>query len=100
MDDWMVVDAGNIIVNIMDAEAREVFDLENFYSNMKLGEDPYAGMTYDEWLEKNPIPEKWLKRLEKDEMEMENEQRIKAPAKFTDASAGSPMLFHRPRNSR
>lgn len=51
MDDWMVVDAGNIIVNIMDADARECFDLENFYSNMKVGVDPWAGMTYDEWLE-------------------------------------------------
>lgn len=30
-----LVDCGNIIVNIMDAEAREVFDLENFWSNMK-----------------------------------------------------------------
>lgn len=78
MDDWMVVDAGNIIVNVMDAEARECFDLENFYLNMKAGVDPWAGMTYDEWLEANPIPEKWLRRIEKDEEEIAAAQRMKA----------------------
>lgn len=77
-DDWMVVDCGNIIVNIMDAESREVFDLEKFYEDMKLGVDPYAGMSYDEWLEANPVPEKWLLRLERDEFEMEQEQRVDA----------------------
>ncbi len=34
---------------------------------MKLGEDPFAGMTFDEWLAANPVPEKWIRRLEKDE---------------------------------
>lgn len=43
----MVVDCGNIIVNVMDAEAREVFALESFYEGMTAGEDPYAGMSYD-----------------------------------------------------
>ena len=79
MDDWMVVDAGNVIVNVMDAEAREVFGLEVMYAGMKAGEDPTAGMTYDEWLEANPIPEKWLKRLERDELELEAKQRTAAP---------------------
>jgi hypothetical protein len=37
-----------------------VFDLENFYSNMKIGVDPYEGYTFDEWLAANPIPEKWV----------------------------------------
>ena len=44
-----------------------MFDLENFYSNMRIGVDPYEGYTYDEWLAANPIPEKWMRRLEKDE---------------------------------
>lgn len=74
-DDWIVVDCGNVIVNIMDAEAREVFALEAFYENMRIGEDPYAGMSYDEWLAANPIPDKWLARLERDEREMEAKQR-------------------------
>jgi len=69
-DDWMVVDCGNLIVNVMDAETREVFALEAFYESMKIGTDPYAGMTYDTWLEANPVPEKWLRRLERDEAEL------------------------------
>jgi hypothetical protein len=44
-----------------------VFDLEDFYANMKQGEDPFEGYTYEEWLEANPVPEKWLRRLERDE---------------------------------
>jgi ribosomal silencing factor RsfS len=36
-DDWMLVDCGNIIVSVMDAEAREVFDLERFWEGMELG---------------------------------------------------------------
>ena len=40
------------------------------------GEDPDAGLTYEEWLQKHPIPEKWLKRLERDEEELEAAQRI------------------------
>jgi hypothetical protein len=77
MDDWMVVDCGNIIVNVMDQEAREVFDLESFYEGMKEGVDPYAGMTYDEWLEKNPIHAKWLERLQRDEDELDAQQRLR-----------------------
>ena len=34
-------------------------------------------MTYEEWLVKNPIPEKWLKRLERDEEEMAAEQMMR-----------------------
>ncbi len=62
-----------------------MFDLENLYGSMRLGEDPFAGMTYDEWLAANPIPEKWLKRLERDELELEVEQRA------TRAGAGRNM---------
>lgn len=76
MDDWMVVDCGSVIVSVMDAEAREVFALEGMYEGMELGKDPYAGMTYDEWLVDNPIPEKWLQRLERDEVELEEAQRV------------------------
>ena len=76
MDDWMVVDCGSVIVSVMDAEAREVFALEGMYEGMELGKDPYAGMTYDEWLVDNPIPEKWLQRLERDEIELEEAQRV------------------------
>jgi ribosome-associated protein len=79
MDDWMVVDCGNIIVNVMDAEARECFALEGFYEGMELGKDPYEGMTFDEWLAKNPVPDKWLARLERDERELEAKQRVRAP---------------------
>ena len=101
MDDWMVIDCGNIIVNVMDsgallanvlsfpqnqplplhplfiltAEAREVFALESFYEEMKLGEDPYAGMSYDEWLAKNPVHPKWIARLQRDEEELDSKQR-------------------------
>ena len=60
-----------------------------------MGEDPYAGLTYDEWLERNPIPEKWLARLERDEVEMEAEQRLlpqpatrRAVARAKDKSGG------------
>ena len=91
-----------------------MFDLENFYANMKPGEDPSqgaccyyiesaqypqafkpshknvtthtptlsfpsiipAGLTYEEWLQRNPIPDKWLKRLERDEEELEAAQRM------------------------
>jgi ribosome-associated protein len=84
MDDWMVVDAGNVIVNVMDAEARECFALEDMYENMKLGEEPDAGLTYDEWLEKYPIPEKWLRRLERDEEEIEAAQRMRASGEGGD----------------
>lgn len=77
-DDWMVVDCGNIIVSVMDAEAREVFALEEFWNSMVIGQDPYQGMTHEEWLSKNPIPEKWIKRLEKDEIEFEAEKKLLA----------------------
>jgi hypothetical protein len=80
------------------AEAREVFDLENFYNNMKIGEDPYSGMTYDEWLEKNPIPEKWLKRLEKDELEMEAQQRVSAPPLQSERSPTMNFFHKGPKN--
>ena len=52
-----------------NAEARECYDLEKFYEDMRVDVDPWEGMTYDEWLERHPIPEKWLRRLERDEME-------------------------------
>lgn len=67
-DYWMVVDGGNIIVNIFDEESREVFDLENFWSSMSL-DDSDEEMSFEEWLEANPVPEKWIARLERDEME-------------------------------
>jgi len=79
MDDWMVVDCGNIIVNVMDAEARECFALEGFYEKMELGKDPYEGKTFDEWLAANPVPDKWLARLERDEKELEAKKRVRAP---------------------
>lgn len=79
MDDWMIVDCGSVIVNIMDAETREALALEDFYEAMVEGQDPYAGMTYEEWLEANPIPDKWLARLERDEREMEAAQRVHTP---------------------
>ncbi len=59
------------------AEAREVFDLEAFYENMEAGVDPYAGMTYDEWLAKNPIHPKWMARLQRDEDELDAQQRLR-----------------------
>jgi ribosome-associated protein len=92
MDDWMVVDCGNIIVNVMDEEAREVFALEPMYERMVDGEDPeMVGLSYDEWLEKNPIPEKWLRRLEKDEAEIEAAARVKSGANSRRASSAMPM---------
>ena len=92
MDDWMVVDCGNLIVNIMDAEARECFDLERMYEGMELGKDPYAGMTYEQWLAANPVPEKWLARLERDEEEMAQAQRVSGKRRglgYSAAAAGS-----------
>lgn len=53
-----------------------MFDLENMYTNMKHGEAE-PSLTYDEWLAKNPIPEKWLRRLERDEEELEAERKLK-----------------------
>jgi ribosome-associated protein len=92
MDDWMVVDAGNIIVNIMDADARECFALEPMYEAMVEGVDPHAGMTYDEWLEANPIPQKWLDRLARDEEEMDAAARARkgeAPPRAERAAAAA-----------
>jgi len=57
------------VVPRVHAEARECYDLETFYRDMKIDEDPWEGLSYDEWLEQNPIPEKWLRRLERDELE-------------------------------
>lgn len=71
MDDWMVVDGGNIIVNIMDADAREAFDLETMYGNMVLGEDPHDGYTFEQWLAENPVPDKWIERLLQDDADVE-----------------------------
>lgn len=70
----MVVDAGNIIVNVMDEVAREAFDLERFYETMKANQDPWEGLTFDQWLAANPVPQKWLERLEQDADTLEREQ--------------------------
>lgn len=59
------------------AEAREVFALEGFYENMKIGEDPYAGMSYDEWLAANPVHPKWIARLQRDDDEADAMQRLR-----------------------
>ena len=66
----LVYAAGNIIVNVMDGDARESFALEAFYEGMKIGQDPYEGLTHEQWLVQNPIPEKWMRRLEKDDEEL------------------------------
>ena len=58
------------LCELTSAEAREVFDLENFDLNVKLGVDPYEGCSFDEWLAANPVPEKWRKRLERDEADI------------------------------
>ena len=65
-----VVDCGNVIVSVMDAEAREVFALEKYWEGMVLGQDPHAGLTFDQWLRDNPVPERWNARLERDEVEL------------------------------
>ena len=99
MDDWMLVDCGNIIVNIMDSEARECFDLEKMYETMEIGKDPYEGMTYEQWLEKNPVPEKWLARLERDERELAEAQRVKggtARQLQQPSASANPNHFQRP----
>jgi hypothetical protein len=57
----------------MHAEAREVFDIEQYYESMRNG-NPYANITYEEWLARNPLPEKWMRRLAKDEAEAERQQ--------------------------
>lgn len=88
MDDWMVVDAGNVIVNIMASDARAAFDLENFYKGLKQGEDPYAGMTFDEWLEANPVPDVWLARLQRDEEELRRMEPLPPPKSTLVDSVG------------
>jgi len=97
--DWMLVDCGNIVVNIMDAEAREVFDLEKMYENMEIGKDPYAGLSYEEWLDANPIPEKWLARLERDEEELTSSQRISGGRgeRGRGGASASPNPHHFPK---
>ncbi len=42
---------------------------------------PPAGLSYEEWLEKNPVPEKWQRRLERDEEELRARDLLAAPAK-------------------
>ena len=64
------MDCGNVIVSVMDAEAREVFALEKYWEGMVLGQDPHAGLTFDQWLRENPVPERWNARLERDEVEL------------------------------
>ena len=100
MDDWMVVDAGNIIINVMDADARECFALEPMYEAMREGVDPHAGMSYDEWLEANPIPQKWLDRLARDEEELDAATRVRkgdAPREQPLAAEGSHAATSRRR---
>jgi ribosome-associated protein len=75
MDDWMLVDCGNIIVSIMDAEARAAFNLEQYWENMRLDVDPNKGKDFDTWLEENPVPKAWTTRLEKDEAELALQKR-------------------------
>jgi ribosome-associated protein len=75
MDDWMLVDCGNIIVSVMDVEARSAFNLEQYWENMRLGVDPYQGKDFDSWLEENPVPKAWTARLEKDEAELTLQKR-------------------------
>ena len=35
-DDWVLVDAGNVIVHLMSAEARELYDLESLWGDKAL----------------------------------------------------------------
>eukprot|EP01138_Halocafeteria_seosinensis_P002133 gb/GECG01002183.1/.p1 GENE.gb/GECG01002183.1/~~gb/GECG01002183.1/.p1 ORF type:complete len:374 (+),score=54.62 gb/GECG01002183.1/:1-1122(+) len=92
MDDWMVVDCGNIIVSIFDSETREAMALEDLYRENKeefeteAGEDDYEvterskqasksddranERRFDNWLRNNPLPEKWSRKLDKDEEEI------------------------------
>jgi hypothetical protein len=87
-DDWMVVDCGGLVVNVMDAETREVLDLERMYEGIARGEPRPAwaeraaraarsggddvdaeaeeDRAFEEWLAANPLPDKWV-RLERDE---------------------------------
>jgi len=89
MDDWMLVDCGNLIVSVMDAEARECFALEKYWEGMRLGEDPHAGLGFDEWLRRNPVPDKWNARLERDEVELRQRGRVAAaPPQGASAGAG------------
>lgn len=56
------------------AVAREAFDLERFYETMKANQDPWEGLSFDQWLAANPVPERWLQRLEADADNLEREQ--------------------------
>lgn len=102
MDDWMVIDAGSIIVNVMAADVRAALDLEAFYEKMELGKDPYAGMTYDAWLEANPIPDAWLQRLERDERELSAAAIERRPPPITSPLTQSPDFDRKitPRRAR
>lgn len=51
------------------SEARACFDIEGLYKDMVVGQNPYEGWSFDEWLEENPIPDAWIKRLERDEQD-------------------------------
>ncbi len=102
MDDWMVIDAGSIIVNVMAADVRAALDLEAFYEKMELGKDPYAGMTYDAWLDANPIPDAWLQRLERDERELSAAALERRPPSITSPLTQSPDFDRKitPRRAR
>lgn len=63
---WMVVDCGNIIVNIFEREARELYDLEKFWRELAAGNDPLEGMSEEEVESRFALPEEWVARMEAD----------------------------------
>ena len=83
----MIVDTGNIIVNIFDATARRVFAIEEKYRSLTPGQEQFEDdeetsgyprhgsrdpdAAFDQWLEQNPLPAEWIERLERDEEELE-----------------------------
>ena len=68
-DDWMVVDTGAVVVNVMDEVTRRAFDLERMYKNMQWGEGAPHAEDPQAWLADNPLPDEWVRRLESDEAE-------------------------------
>jgi ribosome silencing factor RsfS/YbeB/iojap len=68
-DDWMIVDMGDVVVNVMDPVARRTFALEERYRDggRREAEELEAIQDADELVRRYPVPDEWIARTEQDD---------------------------------